>query len=78
MQQVNIHAAKTHLSALVDKAAAGEPFIIAKSGRPLVTVIPYVAEAPKPRVGFLKARASVPDDFDRIGSEEIIGMFEGE
>ena len=38
MEQINIHAAKTHLSALVEKAAAGEPFIIAKAGHPLVTV----------------------------------------
>jgi len=41
MEQINIHAAKTQLSALVERAAKGEPFIIAKSGRPLVTVNPY-------------------------------------
>ena len=78
MQQVNIHAAKTHLSALVDRAAAGEPFVIAKAGRPLVTVSPYVEAAPCPRVGFLKGHFTVPDDFDRIGEEEILSMFEGD
>ena len=78
MEQVNIHAAKTHLSALVEKAAAGEPFIIAKSGRPLVTVNPYSEPATSPRIGFLKGRVSIPDDFDRMGSKEITDMFEGE
>ncbi len=77
MRQVNIHAAKTNLSALVDKAAAGEPFIIAKAGRPMVTVSAYEAPAPRPRVGFMKGRISVPPDFDSMGSEEIIRMFEG-
>jgi len=77
MQRVNIHAAKTHLSALVDKAAAGEPFVIAKAGRPLVTVSPYAESVPCPRVGFLKGQVSVPADFDRMGGEEIAAMFEG-
>jgi len=69
VQQINIHEVKTHFSTYIDKAAAGEPFIITKYGRPLVTVIPYVAEAQKPRIGFLKGRASIPDDFDRMGSD---------
>jgi prevent-host-death family protein len=73
----NIHAAKTHLSALVEKAAAGEPFVIAKSGRPLVTVIPYMKETSNNRVGFLKGFISVPSDFDRLGDDEIADIFEG-
>jgi len=77
MQYINIHAAKTHLSALVEKAAAGESFVIAKAGRPLVTVNPFAEKTPCSRVGFLKNSISVPDDFNRIGDEEIVGMFEG-
>ena len=77
MEQFNIHAAKTQLSALVDKAAAGEPFIIAKSGRPLVTVNPYVQPTPSPRIGFLKEFITIPDDFDQMGSDDISAMFEG-
>ncbi|MDR2559096.1 MAG: type II toxin-antitoxin system prevent-host-death family antitoxin [Oscillospiraceae bacterium] len=77
MQQVNIHAAKTHLSSLVEKAAMGESFIIAKSGRPLVKVIPYTADVAPPRVGFLKGQISVPADFDSMGTDEIADMFEG-
>ena len=77
MQQINIHAAKTHLSALVEKAAAGEPFVIAKSGRPLVIVSPFTEKTPGKRVGFLKDLISVPNDFDHIGAEKIADMFEG-
>ena len=77
MLQVNIHDAKTHLSALVDKAAGGEPFIIAKSGRPLVIVNPYMPVEPVPRIGFLIGRAEIPDDFDDMGKDEIEAMFEG-
>lgn len=77
MQQVNIHAAKTQLSALMDKVASGESFIIAKAGRPLATVIPYVPTASCPRVGFLKGEILVPEDFDYMCSEEVTAMFEG-
>ena len=76
MQYINIHAAKTHLSALVEKAAAGEPFVIAKAGKPLVTVSPFKEKTPGKRVGFLRGSISVPSDFDRIGSDEINGLFE--
>ena len=77
MEYINIHAAKTHLSALVEKAAAGEPFVIAKSGRPLVTVSPYTAKTSCNRIGFLRGFISVPNDFDRLGCDEITSMFEG-
>jgi len=46
MLSYNIHHAKTHLSSLVDKAQAGEPFIIAKAGKPMVKVI--ALDAPEP------------------------------
>ena len=77
MQHINIHAAKTHLSALVEKAASGEPFVIAKAGRPLVTVSPFAEKIPGNRIGFLRGSISIPSDFDRIGDDEIADMFEG-
>jgi prevent-host-death family protein len=77
MKQVNIHEAKTHLSSLVEKAAEGESFIIAKSGRPLVTVNPYTPPAQRPRTGFLKDKIAVPSDFDSMGADEIASLFEG-
>jgi len=48
MEKINIHEAKTHLSRLVERAARGEAFIIAKAGRPMVKVVPYLDEAAGP------------------------------
>ena len=75
MRQVNIHEAKTHLSSLVNRAASGEPFIIAKAGKPLVKVVP-IQKKPN-RTGFLKGTISVPSDFDRMGEKAIVEIFEG-
>jgi prevent-host-death family protein len=77
MTIVNIHEAKTRLSRLVDQAAAGEPFIIAKSGKPLVKVTRLDAPVAKQvrRLGFLTGHVKVPDDFDRMGSAEIEQLF---
>ena len=77
MQTVNIHEAKTHLSRLVDQAANGEPFVIAKAGKPLVKVV--ALNAPEAgqmkRLGFLKGQIEVPDDFNSMGSKEIEQLF---
>jgi len=80
MQTVNIHEAKTQLSRLVKKAAEGEPFIIAKAGKPMVKVVALDAPEPKPvkRVGFLAGQIKVPDDFDRMFEDEIAQMFYGD
>ncbi len=80
MDVVNIHEAKTHLSRLVERAAKGESFIIAKAGRAMVKVVPIDApeQRQKRRIGFMKGQISVPDDFDKMGAEEIVRMFEGE
>ena len=75
MRIVNIHEAKTHLSRLVDAAAKGEAFVIAKAGKPLVKVVPIDAPPAKRRVGFLAGRFTVPDDFDTMFQDEIEKMF---
>ena len=73
MLQVNMHEAKTNLSSLV---ANGETFIIAKAGKPLVTVVPYaLTQRKKKRVGFLKGLIKMPEDFDRFGESEVSKMF---
>jgi prevent-host-death family protein len=76
-ETVNIHEAKTHLSRLVDRAAKGEPFVIAKAGKPLVkvTVLDVPASGQVRRLGFLEGRIEVPDDFDRMGDAEIERLF---
>ena len=78
MKTIGIHAAKTHLSRLVEQAAAGEPFLIAKGGKVMVKVIPICPadEQPLKRLGFMAGELQVPDDFDRMGSEEIARLFE--
>lgn len=73
MRTVNVHQAKTHLSQLIERAAAGEAFIIAKAGKPLVKVVPLEADEPGvPRqLGFLRGEIQVPSDFDHMGQDEI-------
>ena len=84
MRTVNIHAAKTHLSRLVDEAVrSGEPFVIAKAGKPLVKVTAIDAEhsagVQSRRLGFLADQNfAIPDDFDTMAQDEIIAMFEGD
>ena len=77
METFNIHEAKTQLSRLVDQAAKGEPFVIAKAGKPLVKVM--ALNAPEPsrmrRRGFMAGQISVPADFDRMGTVEIEQLF---
>jgi prevent-host-death family protein len=77
MQTVNIHEAKTHLSRLIDQAAKGEPFVIAKAGKPLVKVVALGApeSGQMKRVGFMAGQIVVPDDFDQMGSAEIEELF---
>ncbi len=77
MRTVNIREAKTHLSRLVDLAAAGESFVIAKSGKPMVQVMPLTArKGSKPqRLGFMSGQIQVPDDFDSMGRAEIEALF---
>lgn len=77
MKAVNIQEAKTHLSRLIEAALDAEPFIIAKAGKPLVKV--EALEAPTPlvpdRLGFLESEFEIPDDFDTMGSKEILEQF---
>ena len=80
MQTVNIHQAKTQLSRLVEQAARGEPFVIAKAGKPLVKVMALNAPetGQRRRLGFMAGQIAVPDDFDRLGEAEIERLFGGE
>ena len=77
MHTVNIHEAKTHLSRLIDQAVNGQPFIIAKAGKPLVKVIAIDVPASPRRLGFLEGEIQVPKDFDRMGEAEITALFGG-
>jgi prevent-host-death family protein len=74
---VNIHEAKTHLSRLVDKVAAGAEIIIAKAGKPMARLAPISAPARKKRLGLLKGKIRVPDDFNAPLDDDTMAAFEG-
>ena len=80
MTTVNIHEAKTHLSRLIERAAAGETIVIAKAGKPMARLTPLEnrEETAKRRMGFMEGQINVPDDFDTMFSDEIERMFHGE
>lgn len=78
MSSINIYEAKTQLSKLVDAAARGETVIIAKAGRPVAKLTRLQAEEAPTRIGFLSDTThEIPDDFDRMGEQEIAEMFGG-
>ena len=77
MRTVNMHVAKTHLSRLVEAAANGEPFLIARAGKPIVKVVAIDAPVGQTRrTGFLAGQIAVPHDFDRMGSDAVETLFE--
>ncbi|MGH3183213.1 MAG: type II toxin-antitoxin system Phd/YefM family antitoxin [Streptosporangiaceae bacterium] len=77
MKVVNIHEAKTHLSRLVEESLNGEPFIIAKAGKPMVQVVRLEPPKEMEPFGFLRGKAAVPDDFNTMMEKEIEAIFYG-
>ena len=77
MKSVNIHEAKTHLSRLVERVEAGEEIIIAKAGRPAARLVPIEAARKPVKIGGLKSRTPVPDDFNTMFEREIEALFAG-
>ncbi|MCW8141374.1 MAG: type II toxin-antitoxin system Phd/YefM family antitoxin [Planctomycetota bacterium] len=77
MRTFNIHEAKTHLSRLVEDAAAGEEIVIARAGKPVARLVPAKKLAEKRVLGFLAGRLRVPDDFDAPLADDVIADFEG-
>ena len=78
MKTVNIHEVRTHLSKLIEAAAKGEPFIIAKAGKPMVKVVPIDAPPAPRRLGFMRGAFPGPDDFDTMDQQEIEKLFYGD
>jgi prevent-host-death family protein len=77
MRTVNIHAAKTQLSRLVEDAAKGEEIVIAKAGKPVARLMPLVDVKRQRRLGVLAGKLTVSDDFDAPLPDEILDEFEG-
>jgi prevent-host-death family protein len=75
---VNIHAAKTHLSRLVEEAAGGEEIIIAKAGKAVARLLPLgERDAGKRRLGLLAGKLTIPEDFDSPLPPGVLDAFEG-
>ena len=75
MKSINLHAAKTHLSRLVDKAVAGENIVIAKAGKPMVRLVPVAASGRRTGFGTLKGKIRISADFDAPLPDEILRGF---
>jgi len=76
MKTVNVHDAKTHFSKLLEQVAGGDTVVIAKAGTPVARLSPLDAPTAPSRTGFLVGRIVVPDDFNRMGDDEIASSFE--
>jgi prevent-host-death family protein len=74
---VNIHDAKTHLSRIVEEVAAGAEVIIAKAGKPMARLSPITTLAKAKKLGLLKGKIKVPDDFNAPLDEKVLAKFEG-
>ena len=76
MSQVGIHQAKTHLSCLVEMAASGQEIVIAKAGKPIARLVPYVAKGKVRRPGQLRGRLRIKKSFDQPLPKDILASFE--
>ena len=76
MTSINIHQAKTHLSRLVDQAARGQEFVIAKAGKPMVRVIPFNPVDARRALGGLAGAYKLPRDIKAGFAADIGAMFE--
>lgn len=75
---VSLYEAKTHLSALVERAALGEEIIIAKAGTPKARLVPLRDPAVSRRPGAWRGRVRIARDFDAPLPEAVLAGFEGE
>lgn len=72
MSVFNVHAAKTHLSRLIEQACAGEEVVIARNNEPLVKLVPVRSPQPKRQRGSLEGQVVVPESFfDPLPDEEL-------
>ncbi|HEX5079787.1 MAG TPA: type II toxin-antitoxin system Phd/YefM family antitoxin [Geminicoccaceae bacterium] len=74
--EVNIYAAKTHLSRLIDRVNAGEEVVITRHGRAVARLVP-VQDKPKRKLGTLKGKVWMSEDFDAPLPEDVLKLFEG-
>ena len=76
-ETINLYEAKTHLSQLVERAAAGEEIIIAKAGRPKARLVPVQKNQRRRKPGLWKGQVWIADNFDDPLPDDILAGFEG-
>ncbi len=77
MDPVNIYEAKTRLSQLVDRAAAGEDVVVSRNGKPLARITQLEGEKRRVKFGVLKGRVRIAPDFDAALPDNVLAGFEG-
>jgi prevent-host-death family protein len=77
MTTINIHAAKTHLSRLVEEAAQGKEIVIARAGRPIAKLVPVKPSTARRRLGALRGQLRIPKTFDAPLPAVLLAAFEG-
>jgi prevent-host-death family protein len=77
MKTVNVHEAKTHLSRLLVRVGRGEEVVIARAGKPVARLVPFVRKRER-ALGFDIGRIEIAEDFDAPLPEDILTEFEGE
>ena len=79
MDKVNIHEAKTHLSRLLARVAAGEEIVIGRAGKPVAKLVPYTDAAEPRKLGGWKGKVRLAPDWDSDEvNAEIARAFSGE
>jgi prevent-host-death family protein len=75
MKTVNLHAAKTHLSRLVDEAVSGKEVVIAKAGKPMVRLVPVAPNRRRTGFGEDRGKIWIADDFDAPLPDDLLRAF---
>ena len=75
MATVNVHAAKTHFSQLLERVAQGEEVVIAKAGKPVARLVPVEPVAEPRCPGSARGLGRVGDDFDAPMPDEFLAAF---
>lgn len=73
---VNVHAAKTNLSKLIEQACAGEEVVIARNSEPVVKLVPVGRPKPKRVFGSMKGKLTVPKEFFEPLPEDELAAWE--
>lgn len=76
MKPINVHEAKTHLSRLLSRVAAGEEVVIARAGKPVARLVPISPDATERVLGMDHGRVVIGDDFDAPLPDEVVSTFE--